>query len=391
MFESLPDNAIRNLNVFRQNSQLIDDFKEALESVVGTSSFILRKDVKAFEDSISSFLNTDSQVVGVNSGTDALFFSIYLANVKRGEEVIVPSRTYIASISAIVHMGAIPVFVDIGDDLSIDPLKIREAIGPMTRAVMPVHLSGHSCDMSEVMKIAQEFNLVIIEDAAPAIGAKYQGRCVGTFGDFGAFSLHPLKTLGVLGDGGFIVSKNTRDSYMIRSLRDHAHPQPKAQENFEGFGMNSRLDNLQAAFANIKLKFLEKWIIRRREIARFYGQGLMQTRLESLGYQVVSSLEPQNKYFDTYTSFVLSVDNPQDFLSFMLRQNPPIEVTRSFWRPLHSHPSLVPLYKKESPGSLFKTDYYASKTVQLPIYPELTDVEVEHITESLKLYFKNSL
>lgn len=372
--------------VSRQNLPLSKQFVEEFLRLVGESSFILRKEVFDFESQVKKYLNSQSQVIGVNSGTDALFLALQYSQIGFGNEVLVPSRTYIASVSAIVHTKSIPVFVDIKDDLSLDLDDLESKITDKTRAIMAVHLSGHACNMTRLIQIAQRYNLVVIEDAAPALGSKFDGTCVGTFGDFGIISLHPLKSLSVLGDGGLLLAKNIDLADKIRVFRDHGHPQPKMEENYSEFGINSRLDNFQAAIASIKLKHFDSWIRRRREIAKRYSQALLSTAITNQAQRYLENLNQASRYFDTFNSFILSVEHPDSLKKFMSEGPNPVEVQSVYQRPIHNHPNLIPHLGQKDPVVLPKTEYFARRTVSIPIYPELTDSEVEIICDKLHRY-----
>jgi len=309
------------------------------------------------------------------------------ANISLGNQVLVRSRTYIASISAILHVGATPVFVDIDDNFNLCMGDAETKVTNLTRAVMPVHLSGQACDMEKLQLLARKNNLVIIEDAAPAVGARFKSKAVGTHGEFGAISLHPLKTLSALGDGGVLLVKDYSLAERARVFRDHGHLQPKILEEYTEFGVNSRLDNLQAAFCSIKLKSLSQWINRRRQIAKHYSELLLSTSAEQQATKYLKRLGHASDYFDTFNSFVLELENPKGFQEFMANGETPIETAPCFSRPLHNHPDLLKQYKLGKNVSLPKTEFYSKRTISIPIYPELTDNEVEIISRKLYEYF----
>lgn len=382
---------IKLYDLARQNRKLSSDFARVLSEVIEQSAFILRDDVKDLESSVKNFLNEDVEVIGVNSGTDGLILGLFGAGLKPGDEVIVPSRTYIASVAAIVHLKLVPRFVDIGDDLNLDVDLIESQISELTKAIMPVHLSGHACDMESISRIAIKYNLKVIEDAAPSFGSKFKGQNVGTFGEIGVFSLHPLKVFGVLGDGGLMIVKS-RDADFIRTFRDHGHPQPKSDENFISFGVNSRLDNLQAGFAKVKLRNLNDWIDRRRKIAEYYSLTLLDSRVGDQVRRYLDNLKKDSIFFDTFSAYVLSVDNPLGFSDFMLKlhfgdKDLPVETARDFPRPINSHPNLRRELPTDAQRFLERTHYFAQKTMKIPIYPELEDSEVELIAKKLRRYF----
>jgi len=382
---------IRLNDLSRQNNALKSEFAEVLFSAIDGNNFILRDYVTNLESNVRGYLKAEGEVIGINSGTDGLLLGLYGAGLKPGDEVIVPSRTYIASVATIIHLKLVPRFIDIADDLNLDAELLEREVCEFTKAIMPVHLSGHACDMSSISRIAQKYGLKIIEDAAPAFGCMYGGQHVGTHGDFGVFSLHPLKVFGVLGDGGLIVAKQL-DAPFLRLFRDHGHPQPKSDENFLTFGVNSRLDNIQAGFACVKLRLIDKWIARRRSIAEFYSRALIDSSVGSQMLKHLENMKEDSIFFDTFSSFVLCIDSPEDFSSFMIdeqssKHRVSIETARDFPRPINSHPNLQKELSVSAPKYLEKTEYFARRAVKVPIYPELEDSEVEDIAEKMKIYF----
>ena len=247
--------------------ELDQKLRNAFERVYSSSWYIEGKEDEAFEKSFAQYCNT-KYCVGVGNGLDALYLSLKALGIKEGDEVIVPSNTYIATALAITYAQAIPVFVEPDiNTFNIDPAKIEVAITSKTRAIMPVHLYGQACDMEPIMEIAKKHNLFVIEDCAQAHGATYKGKMIGSFGDAAGFSFYPGKNLGALGDAGAMVTNNEEIAKKVRALGNYGSDY-KYHHIMKG--NNSRLDELQAAFLAAKLPHLNKVNITRRNIAQNY-------------------------------------------------------------------------------------------------------------------------
>ena len=359
-----------DLSLQFKNSE--QEITEEFKRVMNEGSFILRNDVEKFENNMALYLGV-KHVIGVNSGTDALSLSVEVAGIKEGDEVITVAHTFIATIAAIVHRKAKPILVDIKDDFNMDMEEVEKAITSKTKAIIPVHLNGRICDMGKVMELAQKHNLIIIEDACQSLGSLYKGKKAGSFGLAGCFSTHPLKTLSCAGDGGFISTNNDEIAEKIRYLRNHGQ---KTRGDIFDFGYNSRLDNLHAALLNIKFKLLDNWIKRRREIASIYSK-----RLADLPLILPPSPSPQD-FFDTYNSYVIRTSYHQELIDFLKLNG--IEIFSHFSKPLYHNQKLnllnyhLPLQEK-----------ICKEILSLPIYPELTNEQVEYVIETIHKFFKN--
>jgi len=250
---------------------LWDEIHEAIDRVLRSGRFILGPEVEAFEREVAAYLGV-RYAVGVNSGTDALVIALRALGVGPGDQVITTPFTFFATAEAISLVGATPVFVDIDPvTFNIDPARIPSAITPRTKAILPVHLYGHAADMDPILKIAREHGLKVLEDVAQAFGGAYKGRKLGSLGDAGAFSFFPTKNLGGLGDGGLIATNDAAIAETARMLRTHG---ARRKYHNEMLGYNSRLDALQAAVLRVKLKVLDEWNARRREVAARYREAL---------------------------------------------------------------------------------------------------------------------
>lgn len=252
-------------------AELDNELREAFERVYNRSWYIDGKEDETFEKAFAEYCNSN-YCVGVGNGLDALFLALKALGIKEGDEVIVPSNTYIATALAVTYVGATPVFVD--PDIrtfNIDPTKIEVAITEKTKAIMPVHLYGQACDMDPIMEIAKKYNLFVVEDCAQAHGATYKGKVIGSFGNAAGFSFYPGKNLGALGDAGATVTNDQELADKIRVLGNYGSDY-KYHHIFQG--NNSRLDELQAAFLNVKLNYLDKISEERRRIAKKYLDGM---------------------------------------------------------------------------------------------------------------------
>jgi dTDP-4-amino-4,6-dideoxygalactose transaminase len=278
-------------NLHEVNKNFFDEFKKSFAKTLDSGWFILGSNVKKFEDEFAVYTGT-KHCVGVNSGLDALIFSLKAFNFPAGSEVIVPSNTYIATILAIIHCGLKPVLVEPDiNTYNIDPYKIEERITKKTKALMLVHLYGKCCNMEPILKIKKKYNLALIEDCAQSHGAKYKNKISGTFGELGAFSFYPTKNLGALGDAGAVVSDNENLTATIKKLRNYGSD---IKYYNELVGFNSRLQEVQAGFLSIKLKYLDKINLHKRKLAKIYFDNLKKDFIKPV---------VDKDYFDVYHIF----------------------------------------------------------------------------------------
>lgn len=360
------------VNVPRHYRNLKEEIFKTVDDVLSRGDLILRKDVEEFEKNIASFVGT-KYAVGLNSGTDTMFLSLKALGIGAGDEVITVSHTFVASIAVIVNCRAKPILVDVREDFNIDVDKTEEAITERTKAIIPVHLNGRVCQMDRLMEIANEHNLIVIEDAAQALGAKYDNKMAGSFGLVGSFSLYPFKVLGCFGDGGILTTNDKDLAEKVRLLRDHGQ---KTKTEIVCFGWNSRLDNIQAAVLNLKFKYLPQYIKKRREIALIYNQGLSGiNRIE-----LPSPPDINGKHFDTFQSYVLKAERRNELYDFLKKRG----VETLIKDPIANH-------KQSGLGlSHFNLPYserLAEEVISLPIYPELTREEIEYVIESVKEFY----
>ncbi len=367
---------IKYINLAAQYRSLDNEIKKEINNILKNSAFILRKSVFRFEKKICKILGV-KYCVSVNSGTDALLFALSQAGLNKNDEVITPSHTYVASVSAIDHVGAVPIFVDIGDDFNIDPNLIEKKITKKTKVILIVHLNGRSCDMKPIIKIAKKYKLKIIEDAAQGFGAKYDGKFVGNFGYAAAFSLHPMKNLSVPGDGGFLTTNSKKVYEKVLLLRDHGRIKLKNKEVRKCYGFNSRLDNLHASIALVKLKYFFGWMSKRRKIAEFYNR-----QLEEISDHIVTpKLDKKNKlYEDTFNSYVIRSKKRNALKKYLLKNK--IEVFSHIDKGVHLEKNL---YSKKI--SLPNTEKLEKEILSLPIYPELSKKNQLTICNAIKKFY----
>jgi len=349
-------------------------------SIMLSGDFVLRSEVEKFEKNVSKILNI-KYVVSVNSCTDAILLSLGSLGIKKGSEVISVAHTYVATLSAIQHVGLKPVMADISDDFNINPKEIEKLITKKTKAILPVHLYGHSCQMDKIMKIAKKYKLTVVEDCAQSFGAKFKKKFVGTFGKVGCFSVHPLKSLGAAGDGGFITTNDKKLYEKLIRYRNHGQGRRKngkylkSRYDIDFFGFCSRLDNLQAAIVNTKLEILKKNIKKRNLIARKYNQSFKNLPIS------VPKLYKSIHYNDVFNSYVIRTK--KQFKLFKYLRDKGIEVLINWPKPLYRHKGLK-LRKKP----LKNTEIICNEIISLPIFPEMKKSEIAYVIKSINNFFK---
>lgn len=347
----------------------------AIDKCYTNGDFVLRQDLEDFEKNLAEFTET-KHALGVASGTDALKLSYKALGLKPGDEVITVSHVFIAPIQEIVHLGAKPILIDVGEDGLINPDLIERAITSKTVGIVPIHLSGKVCDMDKIMAIAKKFNLWVVEDACQALGARYKGKMAGSFGDTGCFSHIAPKTLGIGGDGGSVVTNNEELAKKISLLRNHwnitqgvLHGHQPKQPDIMDWGYNSRLDNLHAAVLNIKIKLYPEVLKRRKEICMKYHEAFKDLPIE----------RPLIQDEQIFQEYIIKVDEPYKFKEFMDSKG--IELLIRDTTPNHK---MYEWYFAKL--DLPMTDELAKSSVRLPTYPELYDEEVDEIINAVREY-----
>ncbi len=369
--------SISLLDLKKQYLSIKPEIKKSIDEVLTKGRFVLGDNVSKFEEEIARYCGT-KYAVGVASGTDALELSLAALDIGRGDEVITTPYTFVATTETICKVGARPVFVDIdAKTFNIDPRKIERKINKKTKAIMPVHLYGQSCDMAPIMKLAGKYDLRVIEDTAQSIGAEYKGKKAGSFGDAGTFSFFPSKNLGAYGDGGMIVTKNKKVYDKLRILRSHGC-QKKYHHLINGY--NSRLDEIQAAILRVKLRYLDKWNDARNINADYYN-----VLFKDLAKQCVIPFKPkENKHvFYLYTIKASS----RDKLSAYLKAK---GISSAIYYPIPLH--LQEVYKnlKYKKGSMPVSEKASKDILSLPMYPELTKIEQRRIVTEIANFYRKA-
>lgn len=346
------------------------DLLAAVSDIGRKGQFVLGDTVASFERALATYCKSQ-YTVSVNSGFDALFLALKALGIGKGDEVITAPNSFIATAGAIAATGAKPVFVDVADDFNIDVELIGAAITPNTKALLPVHLTGLPAQMDRIMEIAAHHQLLVVEDAAQAIGATLQGKAVGTWGDAGCFSLHPLKNFHVFGDGGFITLQQENLKDEITRLRNHGLVN---RDECLHWGYNSRLDGVQAAMGLICLEKLDQWNGRVKQIAAQYREGLVA----SVQHQ------PVNEQADSvYHNYVVRVAERDKLMGYLAERG--VDSKIHYPIPLHLQPAAKDL--GYGLGDFPRTELFAQEMLSLPIYPELTDEQVAYVIECINEYF----
>ena len=334
--------------------------------------FILGSEVTAFEREFAEYCEAPF-AVGVASGTDALFLALKACDIVSDDEVIVCSHTAVGTIVAIEMTGATPVFVDIDlERYTLDPQRVKEALSPRTRAILPVHLYGCPADLNPILDLAKEHNLRVVEDCAQAHGARYAGKAVGGWGDIAAFSFYPTKNLGAHGDGGAVLTHSSLLAERVRALRQYGWRDRYVSE-VKGF--NSRLDEIQAAILRVKLKRLDSWNDRRRALAALYSQTLSGAELNLPKCPLDSE--------HVFHQYVVRHPNRDEIRAYLSERE--IQTLVHYPVPVH----LQPAYRetKTRSNKLSQTELAAQQVLSLPIYPQMSEAAVLKVCETLLDYF----
>ena len=366
------------LDLKAQFASIREEVMNAVTRVMESQQFILGPEVKLLENELAAKLGA-KHAVGCASGTDALILAMLAAGIGHGDEVITSPFSFIASPGSIAYVGAKPVFVDIDPvTFNINPNLLEAAITQRTRAIMPVHLFGLPADMEPVLKLAKAKNLLVIEDAAQAIGAKYDGRFVGTLGDFGCFSFFPSKNLGAAGDGGFITTNDPAMAERLQMIRVHGS---KQRYFHEILGTNSRLHALQAAVLRVKLPYLDTWAEGRTDRAVRY-RGLFEQR--GFAAKVTSPVEPSQKYRHVYNQFTIRVP-ARDALKEHLRL---AGIPSEIYYPLCLHLQKAFAYLGLKEGACPVAEEASREVLSLPVYPELSDAQQDMVVDGISEFFR---
>lgn len=353
----------------RQYAKIGDKLEKAVVEVMQSGQYILGKNNKAFEEEMASYCTT-KYAVALNSGTDALHIALRALDIGEGDEVITTAFTFVATTEAIGIVGAKPVFADIDKDtFNIDPDKIEELITPKTKAIIPVHLYGQPCDMDKIMDIAKRHNLRVIEDACQAIGAEYKGKKVGSFGDFGCFSFYPTKNLGTMGDGGMLTTNDENLKNRAVALRNHGGA---VRYYHDEIGVNSRLDEIQAAILRVKLPYIDEWNAARKANAEYYNELFKDCE------DIITPVELDGTKC-IYHQYTVKIPN-RDAVHKLLIDN---GVGAMLYYPVPLHMQKVHKYLNIPENSLPNTVENTKLVISLPMFPELTREEQQTVAKTL--------
>ncbi len=343
-----------------------------IKRVLKKGNLILTSEVEFFEKSVARYTGS-KYCLGVNSGTDALMLGLWSSGIKKGDEVITSPISFIATSNSISHIGAVPVFVDIDEDLNINPDLIEKAITKKTKAIMPVHWTGRVCKMDKIMKIAKKYNLIVIEDAAQAMGAYYKRKHAGTFGKISAFSAHPFKNLNAVGDAGFITTNEKKLFEKIKIYRNHGL---KGRDNVEMVGVNSRLDSLHAEVLNFRLKRLKNIISRKRQNIDYYKKYIKTDKVKIIPETINEK--------SSHSMFVTLCDNRDRLKDYLEKFK--IQSRIYYKTPLHLYKATKFLnYKK---GDLPKAESFSKRFLSLPYHQHLNQSQIRFVSNKINDFYK---
>lgn len=343
-----------------------------LSDIIRRGAFIQQKDLVDFEQHLADYLGV-KHAIGVGNATDGLIMAFRAAGIGPGDEVIFPSHTMVASPASAAHTGATPVPVDMGPDHLIDPAAIEAAITPRTRAILPVHLNGRTCAMDPILDIARRHDLLIIEDAAQALGSRYKGKLAGTFGVAAAISFYPAKILGCFGDGGAVVTNDDEVARQVRLLRDHGRNE---QGEVETWGLNSRLDNFQAAVLDFQFKDYADIIAHRRAVASVYADRLGD--LSQLVLPAAPGTEPD--HFDVFQNYELEADRRDDLRDF-LKANGIGTLIQWGGKAVHQFAGLG--FTQQLP----RTDRFFERCLMLPMNMMVSSDDADYIASKVREFY----
>lgn len=359
---------ISMVDLKKQYAGIKDEIDNSVKEIIESTQFILGKKVTEFENACSQYLGVKHSIACA-SGTDALQIAMMALDIKPGDEIITTPFTFVATAETIAILGAVPVYVDIDDKTyNIDPEKIEAAITSKTKAIIPVHLYGQSADLDQILEIAKRHNLYVIEDAAQAFGTEYKGKKVAGIGHIGATSYFPSKNLGAYGDAGMMFTQDDNLAQKIKMIANHGS---KERYIHEILGVNSRMDTLQAAILLVKIKYIERWNKARAKNAELYCEKLKDADV----------ILPYTAGFSThiYHQFSIRVKNRKGLQEFLSSKDIPSAI--HYPMPLHLQPAFKNISKA---GSLPIAECVAKEIISLPMYPELTNEEIEYIAGTIK-------
>lgn len=350
-----------------------EEYVATIRDVLSRGAYIMQKDLAEFEASLARFIGV-KHAIGVADGTNAIILGLKAAGVAAGDEVILPSHTFVATASAVNFVGGIPVLADCGPDHLIDAASVERLITDRTKVIMPVQLNGRTANMDPLLALATRHGLKIVEDSCQALGSRYNDRYAGTFGVAGAFSFYPSKTLGAFGDAGAVVTDDDEAADLIKLIRDHGRG---ADGKVKLFGLNSRLDNLQAAILNLRLQTYEQDIARRRAIASLYD-----SRLSGLSRLLLPPAPgSENDHFDIFQNYEIEADD-RDGLRSYLDAKGVKTILQWGGHTIHQFEDL----KLRSDAAY--TEAMTQRFMLLPMNTSLADDDVNYICDCISAFYR---
>lgn len=360
----------------RQNKAIEKEINKTMADVIQSANFILGHNTEKFEKDFAQFCNV-KHCISLSSGTAALELALKALDLKHGDEVITVPHTFIANVEAIISAAAKPVFCEIDErTFNIDVERLKALITKKTKAIMPIDLYGHPCDFDPIMELAAKHNLTVIEDACQAHGAKYKGKMVGGIAHLTAFSFYPGKNLGAFGDAGALTTNNTELAKNMKAISNHGRLQNDKYKH-ELVGNNYRMDELQAAILNVKLKHLEDWVDRRRDVASKYNKYINANEV----------IHPEQASYaqHAYHLYVIRTKKRNQLKEFLKSKG--ISTGVHYPLPLHLQPALRFLgYKK---GYFKVSEECANTVLSLPMHPDLKEDEIEFVSTAINKFFKH--
>ncbi len=368
------------LDVNRDNSPMREEFIDAITEVLDSGRFLFGPDVTALEDEIAAYSQVGN-AIGCASGSDALLLALMALGIGPGDEVIVPSFTFFASVSCITRLGATPVFVDIcPDTFNVDPEAIRIATTERTRAIIPVHLFGQCAQIDRICQVAGDRDIPVIEDAAQAIGAAYHSRPAGSWGAIGCFSFYPTKNLGGMGDGGMVTTNDAATADRIRLFASHGM---RPRYYHQVIGINSRLDTFQAAVLRVKLRYLDDAVAERRKNAERYTRMLSESQVIAADQVVLPATDPNA--FHVWNQYALRIgDGRRDALRAHLSER---GIGSEIYYPVPMHQQECFAGMEFNRDALVETERASLEVLNLPIFPSLTEMEQSRVVKAISGFY----
>ncbi len=351
--------------------RLKPEIDHALVDTLERGDLVLRRQLRDFEAHLADFVGV-KYAVGLNSGYHALHFALLGAGARPGDEVITAGHTFVSTVSAIVHTGATPVLADVGDDFNLDLDDVERKITGRTRVLLPVHLNGRVCDMERLMALAARHKLTVVEDAAQALGATFDGKMGGAFGFAGCFSFYPFKALGALGDGGALTTNDPDMAQMARRLRYNGEDRETGEYHHHGY--SALLDNVHAAVLDVKLRYLPGWVEHKRTIASRYRAGL-----EHVGDLRLPHFD-ESRHRDSFQNYVIRSGRRDELRDFLRAQG--VETLVCWSRPMWRHRALA-----LPDPHLEKTERICREVISLPMSAETTVQDVDTVVEVVREFF----